>query len=407
MKIFSLFSKEVNYYLYMSALFTFGNNLSAVFLTIFLWKLDSTYTLLAYYSFVLSLIIIISFWLCAWLAKKITPMNTLRIGILFYIFAYLITLIFRDSLSNYIIVLGIFMGLAVSLFAVGSHMVALDMIENEKRDKFLYLQGVMTTFGGLVAPLVAGFCIQLFQGMTGYFVVFFLTCLFLCLSIFVSLPIKGKKIEVENNMREVLMHPSKKWKWMYPVMFIDGIFSGVYITFLISIMIFMIAGNELNLGIFNTGAEVVSIIAFLYLAKISNPNNRLEIFTIGSLVLFLSSIMLSTFPVFNTLIIYMFAKSISMNMIQTSMNALIYDAIESDPNYKKKRLDYVIIREIPLGLGRLLGIVIFIKIQQIFPLDEVIPISFSIFPVSYVLMIPLLYYISNKIAEKPITYKFQ
>lgn len=194
---------------------------------------------------------------------------------------------------------------------------------------------------------------------------------------------------------------------MYPVMFIDGIFSGVYITFLISIMIFMIAGNELNLGIFNTGAEVVSIIAFLYLAKISNPNNRLEIFTIGSLVLFLSSIMLSTFPVFNTLIIYMFAKSISMNMIQTSMNALIYDAIESDPNYKKKRLDYVIIREIPLGLGRLLGIVIFIKIQQIFPLDEVIPISFSIFPVSYVLMIPLLYYISNKIAEKPITYKFQ
>ncbi|MDA6365947.1 hypothetical protein OSK45_29230, partial [Escherichia coli] len=59
--IFRSFSTELKFYLIMNALFSFGTGLSGVFQNVFLWKLDKTYSLLAYYSLYWSVAIIISF----------------------------------------------------------------------------------------------------------------------------------------------------------------------------------------------------------------------------------------------------------------------------------------------------------------------------------------------------------
>jgi flagellar biosynthesis protein FlhB len=86
------------------------------------------------------------------------------------------------------------------------------------------------------------------------------------------------------------------------------------------------------------------------LAKFSNQKYRLAIFAIGSVSIFLSSVLLSALPVFISLVIFGIVSPVAMNMITTSMNAMIYESIEKDPQYKEKRLVYIIIREIPLGV---------------------------------------------------------
>jgi hypothetical protein len=82
---FKSFSMEVKYYLMMNGLFSFGSALSNVFLNIFLWRLDQTFTLLAHYSLYMSLSILLSFYFCDWLARRASPMTTMRLGILFYL----------------------------------------------------------------------------------------------------------------------------------------------------------------------------------------------------------------------------------------------------------------------------------------------------------------------------------
>jgi MFS transporter, YQGE family, putative transporter len=401
LSIFKSFSTELKFYLLMNALFAFGTSLSGVFQSVFLWKLDKTYSLLAYYSLYWSVAIIISFGLCAWLARKTSPMITMRLGFLFYLITYLIMLFFHDTLDEHIMLLGISNGLAMSLYYVGMHMAVLDLTTNDKRDQFLYIQGILFTIGGVIAPLLSGFMISRFAGMIGYYVVFMATCVFLFIAFIVSLRVKGNPVTTKSHFWEVVKNPSPEWKKMYSIMFADGIVSGAFTTFLITMMTFKVAGGELNLGLYNTGAQIMSIFAFYMLAKFSKAKDRITVFAIGSVTILLTSVLISAYPIFISLIIFGLLSPIAMNMISTSMNAMIYESIERDPDYKEKRLDYIIIREIPLGVGRIIGVVLFLTMRKYFDLEALLPISFSIFPVVYVIMIPTLYFIWKKPKKRP------
>ncbi|MDP4172051.1 MAG: MFS transporter [Bacillota bacterium] len=367
-----------------------------MFQSVFLWKMDKTYSLLAYYSLYWSISIIFSFIVCSWVARKTSPMITMRLGFLFYLITYLIILIFHGTLRDHIMLLGGANGLAMSLYYVGVHMAVLDLTTNDKRDSFLYIQGVLNTVGGVVAPLLAGILISQFHGMIGYYVVFIATCVFFFISFLVSLKVKGNPVAPKSYFWDVIKNPTREWRRMYVVMFADGIVSGVYWTFLITMITYKVAGGELNLGVFNTAAEIVSILAFFVLAKFSSPDYRIPIFAIGAISILLGSVLLSALPVLISLIIFGIVQPVASNMINTSMNAMIYESIEKDPQYKEKRLDYIIIREIPLGVGRIIGVFIFLAMRKYFNIEQLLPISFSVFPIVYVLMVPSLYFIWRK-----------
>lgn len=399
LQIFKSFSVELKFYLLMNTFFAFGGALSGIFQSVFLWKLDKTYSLLAYFSLYWSVAIIFCFGICAWIARKTSPMITMRLGFICYLITYLIMLFYHSTLNEHILLLGILNGLAMSLYYVGVHLAVLDLTTNEQRDKFLYVQGILMTIGGVIAPLLSGIIISQFNGMTGYYVIFTGTCVFFFISFLTSLKVKGKPVSSKSHFLEVVKNPSKEWKKMYLVMFSDGIVSGVYTTFLITMMTFKIAGGELNLGIYNTGEQIVAVLAFYFLAKMTNQNDRIKIFAVGSICILVSSILISSLPFLISLIIFGIVSPVAMNMINTSMNAMIYESIERDPNYKNKRLDYIIIREIPLGIGRMIGVFIFLVMGKYFDLEALLPISFSFFPIIYVLMIPIL----HLIWKKPIT----
>ncbi|OCA87841.1 hypothetical protein A8F94_08345 [Bacillus sp. FJAT-27225] len=397
--IYKSFSSELKFYMWMNALFGFGMALSGIFQSVFLWRLDETYSLLAYYSLYWSVAIIVSFGLCAWLARKTSPMSTMRMGFLFYLITYLIILVFHDTLDEHILLLGISNGLAMSLYFVGMHMAVLDLTTNDKRDSFLYIEGILSTVGGVIAPLVAGITISRFDGMAGYYVVFAATCLFILAALVLSLKVKGIGIEAKSHFWDVIRNPSREWRKMYLVMFSDGIVSGAFVTFLITMMTFKIAGGEMNLGIYNTGAQIVSIFAFYLLARFSSAQNRLKVFALGAVTISLSSVLLAAKPILLSLIVFGLLSPIALNMINTSMNAMIYESIEKDPFYHERRLDYIIIREIPLGAGRIVGVFMFLGMRSYFDLDALLPISFSVFPIVYVLMIPVLYFTWKKPKE--------
>lgn len=395
-RIFKSFSKELKFYLLMNTFFSFGGALSGIFQSVFLWKLDKTYTLLAYFSLYWSIAIIFCFGICAWIARKTSPMITMRLGFICYLITYLIMLLYHNTLSEHILLLGFVNGLAMSLYYVGVHLAVLDLTTNDIRDKFLYVQGTLFTIGGVIAPLLSGIIISHFNGMIGYYIIFIGTCIFFFISFLTSLKVKGKPVATISYFWDVLKNPSQEWKRMYKVMLADGIVSGVYSTFLITMITFKVAGGELNLGIYNTGAELVAIGTFYALAKFSNPKYRIAIFGIGSVSLFLSSVLISAFPILISLIIFGIVSAVALNMIGTSMNAMIYESIEKDPQYQEKRLDYIIIREIPLGAGRIIGVLIFLAMRKYFDIEALLPISFSFFPIVYVIMIPALYFIWKK-----------
>lgn len=152
---------QQKFYFSMMAMFAFAGALSNIFFNIFLWKLDETYSLLAKFSLVFAIVVLVSFPICSWVARYKSPMTTVRLGILGCIITYGLTLYYQDQLVDHIILLGFWKGISISLFAIGQHLAALDMTENNGRDRFLYILGFIGGLSGMLGPLIGGICLSL------------------------------------------------------------------------------------------------------------------------------------------------------------------------------------------------------------------------------------------------------
>lgn len=381
--------RESRLYLIMMALFTFGQTMSGLFINVFIWKLHSSFTLLAIYSLVWSLVVVLSFPLCARLARNSSPMTSLRIGILFMILTYALMLYFKEASGDYIYLIGLGTGLGASFFAIGMHMQTLDSTRDAGRDRFLYLSNLLNSVSAMAAPLCSGFLIDRFQGMTGYYFVFSASLVWYLLAVFVSLKIKGKEIVKESSLWQVWKKPSREWRGMYWITMGSGFVEGVYQTFLVTMMGYAILKSELSLGGFATFAAIVSLLTSFVLSKVSRPQYRFRIFALGALLVCLSSIWLSLQMAVVALIVYTVLSNVGMNLITTSFYAWTYASFEKDPEYEARRLDYVVIREIPLGVGRSIGLLVFFLLQY-YVQGNVLAVSFAIFGSVFVLMLPLL-----------------
>ncbi|MBL0385096.1 MFS transporter [Tumebacillus sp. ITR2] len=385
----SFVERESRLYLLMMALFTFGQAMSGLFINVFIWKLHSSFTLLAVYSMIYSLVVVLSFPLCAGLARRTSPMASLRLGILCFILTYALMLWLKEASGDFIWLIGFGIGMGSSFFAIGMHMQALDSTKDAGRDRFLYLGNLLNSIAGIAAPLVSGFLIDRFDGMTGYYFVFSVTLVWYLLAVAVSMKIKGKFVAKQSQLLNVWKNPTREWRGMYWITIGSGFVEGVYGTFLITMMGYAIVKNELSLGGIATFAAVVSMLTSFVLSKVSKPEYRLRIYVIGALLVCVSSIWLSAQMVFMALVFYTILSNVGMNLISTSFYAWTYASFEKDPDYEARRLDYVVIREIPLGVGRSLGLLVFLVLQY-YVQGNVLAVSFAVFGSVFVLMIPLL-----------------
>lgn len=384
------------FYLLMMTLLNFSLALSGIFVNIFIWNIDNSYTLLAYYSLSHSLAVLLSFPACAWLARQTSPMTCSRIGILLFIVGYSFLLWIRQEAVDYVFVLGTLLGLATSFFVIGQHMQIFQITQDRNRDRFLYLLSFLTNGVGMLAPVISGFTISRFEGMKGYYIVFSISLVSFLLTALVSLKVKGKPLPKKSSFKEVWRNPTREWRGMYWISMVTSMVEGTYSSFLVTIMTFTILQDELSLGGYNTFAALMGLLTSLWLAKISAPRLRMRIYSIGSLLVALSSIWISIQPTFVVLVIYAVLSVIGLNLMNTTLNAWMYASIEYDPKFEERRLDYIVVREIPLGLGRMMGIGLFFVLYAIFDSELVLPVSFAIFGSLFVFLIPALRKIWSK-----------
>ncbi|MDP4086725.1 MAG: MFS transporter [Bacillota bacterium] len=382
--------KEVRLYLVMMAFFSFAMGMSNLFINIFIWKIDQSYLTLAIYSLMYSAVVLISFPLCSLYARKRTPMASLRVGVLLFIFTYALVMFYKEKAAYHIYEIGFWMGMGTSFFAIGMHMQTLDSTQDDGRDKFLYIGNFLNSISGMVAPLLSGFLINYYAGMKGYYVVFGISLFWFVLVVLISLKMKGKYISNTSQFHDVWKKPTKEWKGMYWVTIGSGIVEGTYSTFLVTMMTYSILKSELSLGGFATFTSLVGLLTSILLAKISTPNRRIGLYTVGAVLICVSSIWLSIESSYMVLVIYSIFSSIGNNIINTTLDVWTYASIEKDPKYHARRLDYIIIREIPLGIGRMAGIVFFLLLNTFFSKEKILSISFGFFGVLFILLVPLL-----------------
>jgi YQGE family putative transporter len=376
-------------FLILMLLQAFAVGLSSIFVNLYIWNIDRSLLTQAHYSLSQSAAILLSFPLCSLHARRTSPMASSRVGLVVFMLTYALILWLQEDCARHVLLIGAMQGLAVSFFVIGQHMQFLENAQDAQRDRFLYAANYMTSGAAIVAPLLAGWLIRHIAGPPGYSAVFGLSLLTFALAAWWSTRITGQPLGRTSNLLGAWRNKQRTWRGMFWVSTAMATVQGTYTSFLVTLMAYAILQDEFAFGAYGAMVALVGLVSSIALALWSQARHRLRTYTLGALLLCAASIGLALWPSAPMLVVYGVASAIGMNTITTCEMAWSYAAIESAPDYAQHKLDYIVVREIPLGLGRMLGVGLFLLLNAQFE-SQVLTLGFVLFGAVYLALVPVL-----------------
>ncbi|RXT14698.1 MFS transporter [Ammoniphilus sp. CFH 90114] len=344
-------------------LFLLAEALSGTFVNVYLWKEKNDYSLIGWYNISFFIGMQITFMLSGKWVKVYNKMSCLRTGIAVSSAFYLGVLLLGKKAVSFIFPLGFVQGIGHGFFWFAFNIVLFEITNKVNRDKFNGLAGVFGSFVGMVAPLGAGYLIAKMTGMKGYYTIFAVSLgIYVCgviLSFFFKRRKSGGEFSLANTYR--VYKKSKTWKRILNAMIGQGITESVF-NFLIGILVFIATSNEWKVGVYTFITSGVAFFSFYLIGKFIKPKWRSTSLFWGTLLMSVSVLPLFYEVNYTTLLIMGIGISLFSPLFYIPAVSIVFDSIGRSKETAQWKVEYIIIRETGLNIGRLLSLGLFIAL---------------------------------------------
>ena len=361
-------NKELYILLSIGALYSLSTALSNTFVNIYLWKQSEALINLGIYN--LSVVVLQggTFILAGRLAKRIDRIIVLRLGILFLAAFYFAVLTISSITPLYLITIGGLLGIGYGFYWLAYNVLTFEITEPETRDTFNGLQGITGSIGGMIGPFFAGYVITVFSDDNGYLLIFgFSLCLFL-VAVLVSFLLKSRAADGKYRLKRIFVERkyNNDWKRITYANFAQGLREGTFL-FIVSVFVFVETGSEMALGTYGLLNSGISFIAYFFVGKYLKVRYRRWSMLIGALLLYGAIFFLIYQVSFVKLLIYASILAVAYPLLLVPYMSLTYDVIGRSWKAREHRIEYVVIRELFLNLGRAVSISVFILFLYTLP----------------------------------------
>ena len=354
-------NKDAKLLLMISSLFTLANALSSTFVNVYLWKLKQDFLLIGWFNLYQFLAMMITFIIAGKLAKKVDRILILRLGVTILAIFYLVVLLFNKHATDYFSVLGWILGIGQGFYWFAYNILYFEITEPENRDIFNGMNGLVTSFGGMLAPLLSGWFLSKQVGTYGYQKIFFISLIVFFVAVLLSFWFYKRKSEGQYMFKEVIRQTvhQHNWRHIFFAMVAQGGREGA-IVFLIGLLIYISTGNEFSLGTYTAIISGVSLITYYLVGRWIKKNWRRTAMVIGSLMMSIVLLPLFFKTSYTTLMIYGVGTSIFAPLYFIPLTTVVFDVIGENEKSASMRGEYIVIREIGLNVGRILTIIIYL-----------------------------------------------
>jgi len=353
-------SRNAKILLLIGGLFTIANGLSGTFVNVYLWKSNQDFAKIGIFNFLHYLFIPISFIVGGWLSKKRNGTLSLRIGIVFHCIFYLSILVLGTRSAQYVVLLGILLGTAAGFYWLSSNTLTFDLTSRYNRDTFNSFNGMVMSLSGMLPPLASGYIIIAFANSTGYRIVFGLSLALFAGIALISLMLRTEKSDKPFHLLGAYRDSGECWKYIMLAEILFGIRNGV-LMFLINLLIYISTENEASIGKVSLVGSMISIVVFFILEKVLKPRLRVRFFSIGAVMMFVSVCIMVWKIDYLTLLLFTIINTIFSPFFTVTFDSSTFNCIEKG-DHKDLRIEYIVLREIALNIGRLLGTLAFILV---------------------------------------------
>lgn len=360
-------SKQSVLLLVVHGLFATANALSGTFVNVYLWKVTENLATIGWFWLAHQIANAVTFFLAGKWVKEHDKMISLRLGVGLSAAFYLLVLMLERQAADYVVALGLLQGLAAGLFWLAFNVVYFEVTGPEDRDRFNGWAGLLGSTAGMLAPWVSGLIIVNMTKATGYQLIFTLSLGVFILGVVISFFLKKRKVPGNYEWFHAFRHLKERdnpWRWAVPALASQGVREGVF-TFLIGLLVYISTNNEMQLGNYSLITSGVALVSFWLTGKLLRPKHRIRALLLGGVVMTLVILPFFWDVNYTTLLIFGIGTALFFPLFTIPMTSTIFDVIGRDQDSARHRVEYVVLRELGLNAGRILGTVGFIVLVSV------------------------------------------
>ncbi|HET9868951.1 MAG TPA: MFS transporter, partial [bacterium] len=359
---------------WMIGLYDFTYALSSVFVNVFLFRHGNDWRVVGLFNLSQFLFVIPAFTAGGYLARRLSYLRSYQLGFVFNAALYAAVLLLREDSIRHPWALGLLAGLGVGFYYLGQHALTFELVHSKRRDHFFSVSLVLSSAFRILAPALSGWIIHQVNGwaqagrwmVNGYHLVFLATLLAYLALIYESTRVRVRPHQGRFRYWQTLTHPANPdWNRLMAGYFLWGVRNGVF-WFATSLFIYRIFRDEWVVGAYGMGSNLLAVGASALLAKWVSPGNRDFGVMASCLLMGAASALLTWRMDLAALILFALLNSVGVSWFQVAFSAASLSVIDQAFEGKKRRLEYLTIRELPLGLGRVTGMAIFLGGQQLY-----------------------------------------
>ncbi len=367
-------TKDLSLLLIIGGLYSLSVALSNTFVNIYLWKQTGKYSDIALYNLSIVVLQLLTFILAGRWAKKIDRVIVLRIGVIFLALFYVMVLISGTNASTYLLLLGSLLGVGYGFYWLAYNVLTFEITEPDTRDFFNGFLGILSSAGGMIGPIAAGIIITRFEKFTGYTIVFGISLALFALAVFMSFSLTPRPSAGSYCFKQILNErkQNENWRLITNANFFQGLREGTF-AFVISVLVYISTGSEMSLGTFGLLNSGISFIAYYLASRLIKQKFRKKAILLGGLLLYAAVLIIVWDVNFAKLLIYGGMIAIAYPLLLVPYMSTTYDVIGTGWKAAEMRIEYIVVREIFLNLGRIVSIVSFLAAVTWFKAENSIP----------------------------------
>ncbi|MEI7026030.1 MFS transporter [Paenibacillus sp. y28] len=360
----ALLDAQARLLLAVNGLFAAASALSGTYVSVYLWKVKNDFSLIGWFTFFSHLTMALTFWIAGKWAKERNKMNVLRTGVAVSAVFYLLVLLLGTASASYAVLLGAVQGLANGLFWLAFNVVYFEVTDPDNRDRFNGYSGLLGSGAGILAPWLSGWLITRLGGETGYRLIFSLSLGVFVVGVVVSFFLRKKKLPGSYAWLQAftsLKESGSSWRLALPALVSQGMREGVF-GFIIGLLIFIATQSEMSLGNFSLITSAVGLVSFMLVGRFLKPEYRKWGMLIGVVMMVLVIVPFFWKLNYVTLLIFGVGVALFMPLYTVPMTSAVFDLIGSSEESAKLRVEYIVMRELGLNTGRMIGTLVFVAV---------------------------------------------
>ncbi|MFB9750870.1 MFS transporter [Paenibacillus hodogayensis] len=350
--------------LLVNGLFAAANALSGTFVNVYLWKAKNDFALIGWFAFAHQVTMGLTFWLAGKWVKEHNKMVSLRLGVAVAALFYMLVLLLQQQAVYYVWLLGIVQGISSGLFWLSFNVVYFEVTSADNRDRFNGWSGLLGSGAGMIAPWISGWLITRMPDTSGYRLIFAISLGIFVGGVIVSFFLRKRKVsgryEWTHGYR-MLLKAGSPWRPVFLALMAQGVREGVF-GFLIGLMVYIATQSELRIGTFSFVSSAVALVSFYAAGKWLKPAYRSWGMLVGVAAMIVVIVPFFWSVSYPTLLLFGIGTALFIPLFIVPMTSSVFDLIGRDRESAEHRVEYVVLRELGLNVGRMVGTIVFIAV---------------------------------------------